>query len=153
MPNKYVGHGPYKFAEGGEVTEGANVNIDDETRARALEMVKQRMALAAAGAQAEEPAAPPPRRAAPPAAAQRRAIGATAPYSNEGRNRPAPQQVQRFMGKTPQAAATPRAAPAERTSMNAIAEDAMARRAARGMAAGGSIDGCASRGKTRAKRG
>jgi hypothetical protein len=203
MPNKYVGHGQFKFAEGGSVryadggvTEGANANIDDDTRARALEMVKQRMQAAEqAPPEAAAPAPRPrPRPARPPVS--------DAAYPMEGRNapRPAPQTPPIDPQRAAAAEAIASSMSPERAKMIAVKRAAMKQAAAEeaqraaivdsmrkanaapaaaapqarqqapympaapsnkipgmrqapGMAAGGSIDGCASRGKTRARRG
>jgi len=230
MPNKFVGHGPYHYAKGGEVrrelkfmedkgapksmiaaekkehgigkkfadggvTEGPNANIDDDTRARALEMVRQRMQAGEQAPPEAAPAAPAPRPrpARPPVSPAYRAEGGNAP-------RPAPQTPPITPERAAAAEAIASAMSPERAQMmaakraqqqKAIAEaahvaaiqDSMRKanaapaaaaapqarqqpympaapsnkipgmRQAPGMAAGGSIDGCATRGKTRARRG
>ena len=68
---KYEGEKPKKFADGGEIEEGPNTNIDDETRARAM-----RFARGETGPAASTPA--PARRTAARAAAPTRSTGTPA---------------------------------------------------------------------------
>jgi hypothetical protein len=89
--------GKFKFAEGG-VTEGPNANIDDDTRARAMEFVRKRMAAQAAQPTVRVP--PIKRRPSPPPevsaatdddASDRRMRRAVAQNEDfEGRGKPAP---------------------------------------------------------------
>lgn len=65
-----------KYEEGGSVREGRNENIDDDTRARAMEAVRRRMA----GEDTEEPTTPAPRpRPKAPAPAAKSAAPAPSP--------------------------------------------------------------------------
>ena len=143
--SRFVGNGSFnfgkpkaKFAEGGGVREGENENIDYGTRARALAAMAgtdptagealDSAAQAAADRMGSDvkPVAKPKRRKKPVAAAA--AASAEPPYSNEGRNAPAPfEKKHKVLGPA-----------SEQRGL--------------GYAKGGSIDGIAQRGKTRAKR-
>jgi hypothetical protein len=166
-------------AEAPALESGQNRNIDNATRERAMAAVRARMTAAAEPEATPAPAAVAvKRRAAPVLAVKRRpapSVEPTASYSNEGRNyplpkagagatTPAPSDVER---QAQARKATPysnegrnAAGPARFTGMGGnkalqegakAAADKLQRGMAGGYAKGGSIDGCAQRGKTRAK--